>query len=126
MMGSCISSGEVQPCFPTSEPAIDRSLLLLPKPKARKQAKVRSSSPRLLLMRLNAFKVLLLGSGDSGKTTVLKQMRVIHRISFTPEEIERFKTDGEFFWRFRRTLENEMNVSTVRSYISLSLSLFGS
>ena len=47
-------------------------------------------------------------------------------VVFTPEEIERFKTDGEFFWRFRRTLENEMNVSTVRSYISLSLSLFGS
>lgn len=42
-------------------------------------------------MRLNAFKVLLLGSGDSGKTTVLKQMRVIHRISFTPEEIESYR-----------------------------------
>ncbi|KAI0737196.1 flavin-binding monooxygenase [Daedaleopsis nitida] len=28
---------------------------------------------------------------------------------FTPEEIKRFKTDEEFFWRFRHVLENEMN-----------------
>ena len=30
---------------------------------------------------------------------------------FTPEEIERFKNDRDFFFRYRSTLENEMNVS---------------
>lgn len=36
-------------------------------------------------------KVLLLGSGDSGKSTVLKQMRFIHKLPFSPQEIESFR-----------------------------------
>lgn len=36
-------------------------------------------------------KVLLLGSGDSGKSTVLKQMRVIHDQKWTPSEVENFR-----------------------------------
>ncbi|KAL4256002.1 P-loop containing nucleoside triphosphate hydrolase [Pleurotus pulmonarius] len=36
-------------------------------------------------------KVLLLGSGDSGKSTVLKQMRLIHSVPFTPQEIETYR-----------------------------------
>ncbi|KAG8935897.1 hypothetical protein FRC02_005652 [Tulasnella sp. 418] len=39
----------------------------------------------------NQVKVLLLGSGDSGKSTVLKQMRLIHNVAFTPEEIESYR-----------------------------------
>ncbi|PFH45979.1 hypothetical protein AMATHDRAFT_157094 [Amanita thiersii Skay4041] len=36
-------------------------------------------------------KVLLLGSGDSGKSTILKQMRVIHKVPFSPQEIESYR-----------------------------------
>ncbi|KAF9527910.1 heterotrimeric G-protein alpha subunit, GPA2-like protein [Crepidotus variabilis] len=36
-------------------------------------------------------KVLLLGSGDSGKSTVLKQMRLIHKMPFSTTEIEEFR-----------------------------------
>ncbi|KAG8834075.1 hypothetical protein FRC18_002652 [Serendipita sp. 400] len=36
-------------------------------------------------------KILLLGSGDSGKSTVLKQMRLIHKVGFTPQEIESYR-----------------------------------
>ncbi|KNZ74734.1 Guanine nucleotide-binding protein alpha-2 subunit [Termitomyces sp. J132] len=36
-------------------------------------------------------KVLLLGSGDSGKSTILKQMRLIHKLPFSPQEIETFR-----------------------------------
>ncbi|KAJ7452662.1 heterotrimeric G protein alpha subunit 4 [Mycena latifolia] len=36
-------------------------------------------------------KVLLLGSGDSGKSTILKQMRLIHRVPFSPQETESFR-----------------------------------
>ncbi|THH12970.1 hypothetical protein EW146_g7198 [Bondarzewia mesenterica] len=36
-------------------------------------------------------KVLLLGSGDSGKSTILKQMRLIHRIPFSPQEVESYR-----------------------------------
>jgi GTPase SAR1 family protein len=32
--------------------------------------------------------LLLLGAGASGKSTVLKQMRLIHNVSFTPAELE--------------------------------------
>ena len=36
------------------------------------------------------FKILLLGSGESGKSTVLKQLKLIHRISLTPQEVKEF------------------------------------
>ncbi|KAL1667944.1 heterotrimeric G protein alpha subunit 4 [Schizophyllum commune] len=36
-------------------------------------------------------KVLLLGSGDSGKSTILKQMRLIHKLPFSPQEIESYR-----------------------------------
>ncbi|KAJ7218188.1 guanine nucleotide binding protein, alpha subunit [Mycena rebaudengoi] len=36
-------------------------------------------------------KVLLLGSGDSGKSTILKQMCLIHRVPFSPQETESFR-----------------------------------
>ncbi|KDQ53440.1 hypothetical protein JAAARDRAFT_137170 [Jaapia argillacea MUCL 33604] len=36
-------------------------------------------------------KVLLLGSGDSGKSTILKQMRLIHHVPFSPQEIESYR-----------------------------------
>ncbi|KAF8907722.1 heterotrimeric G-protein alpha subunit, GPA2-like protein [Gymnopilus junonius] len=39
----------------------------------------------------NQVKVLLLGSGDSGKSTVLKQMRLIHKVPFSPVEIEHYR-----------------------------------
>ncbi|TPX67034.1 hypothetical protein CcCBS67573_g07624 [Chytriomyces confervae] len=36
-------------------------------------------------------KLLLLGAGEVGKSTVLKQMRLIYNVQFTPEEITSFK-----------------------------------
>jgi len=47
-----------------------------------KEAKVRMASQ---------VKVLLLGSGDSGKSTVLKQMRLIHKVPFSPSEVEHYR-----------------------------------
>ena len=40
---------------------------------------------------LNSPQVLLLGSGDSGKSTILKQMRLIHRVPFSSQEIESYR-----------------------------------
>lgn len=37
------------------------------------------------------IKMLLLGAGESGKSTILKQMKLIHDGGYTPEERESFK-----------------------------------
>jgi hypothetical protein len=41
-----------------------------------------------LLISNPITQLLLLGAGASGKSTVLKQMRLIHNVSFTPAELE--------------------------------------
>ena len=40
---------------------------------------------------LSVPQVLLLGSGDSGKSTILKQMRLIHSVAFSTQEIESYR-----------------------------------
>ncbi|KAI9304471.1 G protein alpha subunit [Cunninghamella echinulata] len=37
-------------------------------------------------------KILLLGSGESGKSTIVKQMKIIHQNGYTPEELYTWKT----------------------------------
>ncbi|KAF9019687.1 heterotrimeric G-protein alpha subunit, GPA3-like protein [Hymenopellis radicata] len=36
-------------------------------------------------------KILLLGSGESGKSTIVKQMKIIHQGGFTPPELESYR-----------------------------------
>ena len=43
---------------------------------------------------------------------------------FTPEEIERFKSDPEYFQKFRRTMESLVNVSWVLALFNAPLILF--
>lgn len=39
----------------------------------------------------NTFLFITLGAGESGKSTVVKQMKIIHGDGFTPQELETFK-----------------------------------
>jgi guanine nucleotide-binding protein subunit alpha len=73
-MGACISSPE--------EVSEKDRRLHRDAEKLLKEAKARMASQ---------VKVLLLGSGDSGKSTVLKQMRLIHKIPFSPTEFEHYR-----------------------------------
>ncbi|XP_072401826.1 guanine nucleotide-binding protein G(i) subunit alpha [Diabrotica undecimpunctata] len=36
-------------------------------------------------------KLLLLGAGESGKSTIVKQMKIIHELGYTPEECEQYR-----------------------------------
>ncbi|KAJ3038007.1 guanine nucleotide-binding protein subunit alpha [Rhizophlyctis rosea] len=47
---------------------------------------------RIQLQHMRGPKILLLGSGDSGKTTVLKQMKILHGDGFGNEERSAFRT----------------------------------
>ena len=38
-------------------------------------------------LQMQEPRILILGSSDSGKSTLLKQLRILHGDSFTPEEI---------------------------------------
>nr|UYO72602.1 heterotrimeric G protein alpha subunit [Flammulina filiformis] len=75
-MGACISSARGMEVT-DADKALHRQA-----EKQLKEAKARLASQ---------VKVLLLGSGDSGKSTVLKQMRLIHRVPFSPQEIESYR-----------------------------------
>ncbi|KAF8132667.1 guanine nucleotide-binding protein alpha-2 subunit [Mycena galopus ATCC 62051] len=77
-MGGCMSS----PAAPGVEVSDQDRQLHRQAEKALKEAKVKMESQT---------KVLLLGSGDSGKSTILKQMRLIHKVPFSPQETESFR-----------------------------------
>ncbi|KAF5346257.1 hypothetical protein D9756_004418 [Leucocoprinus leucothites] len=76
-MGSCLSS-------PTPSAGVNEEEKLRSKEidKQLREAKVKMASQ---------VKVLLLGSGDSGKSTILKQMRLIHKVPFSQQEIESYR-----------------------------------
>ncbi|KAH6903452.1 guanine nucleotide binding protein, alpha subunit [Coprinopsis sp. MPI-PUGE-AT-0042] len=76
-MGSCMSSPATGIEVSEEEKAMNREV-----EKQLKEAKARMAAQ---------VKVLLLGSGDSGKSTVLKQMRLIHKVPFSPQEIESYR-----------------------------------
>ena len=40
---------------------------------------------------LDLTQVLLLGSGDSGKSTLIKQMRILTKVPWTPIELESYR-----------------------------------
>ncbi|KAJ7789440.1 heterotrimeric G-protein alpha subunit, GPA2-like protein [Mycena olivaceomarginata] len=77
-MGGCISS----PAPPGAEVSDRDRQLHRQAEKALKDAKAKMAVQ---------VKVLLLGSGDSGKSTILKQMRLIHRVPFSSQETESFR-----------------------------------
>ncbi|XP_042221395.1 guanine nucleotide-binding protein G(s) subunit alpha-like [Homarus americanus] len=44
-----------------------------------------------------AIKILLLGAGESGKTTIIKQMKILHISGFSPEEKKERHRTAEFY-----------------------------
>ncbi|CAK5279648.1 unnamed protein product [Mycena citricolor] len=91
-MGGCLSSP-----VPGGIEVTDRERALhraaekqMKEAKARMEAQVKYHDGGLLAHP--CFRaVLLLGSGDSGKSTILKQMRLIHKVPFSPQEKEHFR-----------------------------------
>ncbi|KAJ7922525.1 G-protein alpha subunit-domain-containing protein [Mycena leptocephala] len=76
-MGGCVSS----PAPPGGEVSERDRALHSQAEKALKEAKAKMAVQ---------VKVLL-GSGDSGKSTILKQMRLIHKVPFSAQETESFR-----------------------------------
>ena len=42
---------------------------------------------------MEEYKLLLLGTGEAGKSTFVKQMKILHGIGFTEKERDAFKQD---------------------------------
>ncbi|KAJ7159795.1 heterotrimeric G-protein alpha subunit, GPA2-like protein [Mycena filopes] len=80
-MGACISTPATTAPGVAAPSERDRQLHRAAE-KQLKEAKARLAAQ---------VKVLLLGSGDSGKSTILKQMRLIHKVPFSVQETESFR-----------------------------------
>lgn len=72
-MGSCVSTDTCDPEEKVRSDAIDKQLEEYHKKYKRE------------------CKILLLGSGESGKSTIVKQMKIIHQGGFSDEELTEFK-----------------------------------
>ncbi|RHZ45261.1 hypothetical protein Glove_682g14 [Diversispora epigaea] len=57
----------------------------------RKNEEIENQIKKDKLSMRNEIKMLLLGAGESGKSTILKQMKLIHDGGYSPEERESFK-----------------------------------
>ena len=62
----------------------------------------------------NTIKILLLGAGESGKSTVVKQMKIIHGDGYQREELETYKsTIHDNLLTSMRTVINGMNMLSI-------------
>lgn len=73
-MGSCLSLDQEERKARARSDEIDRALQIM----AREES--------------NIIKILLLGAGESGKSTLVKQMKIIHNDGFTKDELSSFKS----------------------------------
>ncbi|PRD34514.1 UNVERIFIED_CONTAM: Guanine nucleotide-binding protein G [Trichonephila clavipes] len=72
-MGACLSLDEEERRAQLRSEEIDKQLAELAK------------------QERNVIKILLLGAGESGKSTLVKQMKIIHSDGFTIDELKSFK-----------------------------------
>lgn len=47
--------------------------------------------------KCNIFKILILGTGESGKSTLVKQMKIIHNEGYSEDEILQFRVSCSSF-----------------------------
>ncbi|KAH9836650.1 heterotrimeric G protein alpha subunit 4 [Rhodofomes roseus] len=86
-MGACMSSGPVD----VSEEDKKRHKEAEKSLREARTTMLAQCAHRAKARLSKQVKVLLLGSGDSGKSTILKQMRLIHRVPFSPQEVESYR-----------------------------------
>lgn len=61
------------------------------KAQEKKNAKIQSEIAADNELKKNTYKLLLLGAGESGKSTLVKQMKIIHGDGYTGNELESYK-----------------------------------
>ncbi|KAH9389923.1 hypothetical protein TYRP_007472 [Tyrophagus putrescentiae] len=57
----------------------------------KKEVAKRAPSTTTADKELRVFKILILGTGESGKSTLVKQMKIIHNEGYTLDEMEQFR-----------------------------------
>ncbi|KAJ3208577.1 Guanine nucleotide-binding protein subunit alpha-13, partial [Clydaea vesicula] len=77
---------------------------------------------------MGVLKLLVLGSGDSGKSTLIKQIRMLHSEGFSKKEVQRFKNTilQNIFESIKKLIlaAKELNIESDSSEYGVSLNIF--
>ncbi|KAL3209092.1 hypothetical protein MRX96_038382 [Rhipicephalus microplus] len=77
--------------FPPPPARVSEVVIALPKYESFPFAQIDRQIAELARQECNVIKILLLGAGESGKSTIVKQMKIIHSEGFSDEELRSFR-----------------------------------
>lgn len=79
--------------------------------------KINNRLSEMMKLEQDTISILLLGAGGCGKSTILKQLKILHKDGFTPEEKKKFKD-----LCYQNTVESMQSLCKASSHLGIALS----